>query len=147
MIKYKAIKESPHRASINKLLILGTAHRKISEKLKREYGLLVSHKTLSLYHRDELDSLVVSEESTTEETPESFEYLYTPQHLENLVSELCEAGNSFDTKKHAKTQIYEVYALLTILCKESLKRHMRGESRFPADYLTKLCSVFGLLAK
>jgi|JI6StandDraft_1071083.scaffolds.fasta_scaffold153727_3 transposase len=141
----KAILEHPEKEQIDTLICSGLSSREVEKILKSEFGLSVSYKTISLYHKNELNGLILepTEGSETEGLLEAFDLDLTT--IQTLKSELQEGKNGVGTVLHR--EFAELVAIQIQLTKNALQNHAKGKGRYPSEYVRNLQILTGIMYK
>ena len=141
----KAILEHPEKAQIDTLICSGLSSREVEKILKSDFGLSVSYKTISLYHKNELGGTILepSEGLETEGTLEPFEL--DLETIQTLKTELQAGKNGVGTVLHR--EFAELVAIQIQLTKNALKNHASGKGRYPSEYVRNLQILTGIMYK
>ena len=141
----KAILEHPEKAQIDTLICSVLSSREVGKILKSDFGLSVSYKTISLYHKNELGGTILepSEGLETEGTLEPFEL--DLETIQTLKTELQAGKNGVGTVLHR--EFAELVAIQIQLTKNALQNHANGKGRYPSEYVRNLQILTGIMYK
>lgn len=137
----KVISEHPQKSKIDALICSGLSYRDLEQTLKQDFGINVSYKTISLYHKNELSGFV--EPETEPEPIEPFELDF--ETIRTLTTELQNGQTGVGTVLHR--EFAELVAVQIQLTKNALIQHAKGLARYPSEYVRNLQTLTGIMYK